>query len=220
MVDLTRSDAVHVLTLGADENRFTPAWMTAVHDALDEVERAATPLVTVAEGKCWSNGLDLDWMLANPAETTAYVGRVQDLFARVLTLPVPTVAAVSGHAFGAGAMLALAHDFRFMRADRGFFCLPEVDIDIPFSPGMAALVQGKLTPAAAVASMTTGTRFGGEDAVVAGLVDAATSLDELLPAAVARAATLAGKNLATLGAIKTTMYGSIVAILRDAGAVG
>ena len=57
---------------------------------------------------------------------------------------MPTVAAVQGHVFAAGAMFALSHDVRVMRADRGFFCLPEVDIRIPFSTGMSALVQGRL----------------------------------------------------------------------------
>ena len=97
-------------------------------------------LVTVANGKFYSNGLDLQWLSANGEKAQWYVDRVHGLFARVLTLPVPTIAAINGHAFGAGAMLALAHDFRVMRTDRGFFCLPEVDIRIPFTPGMAALV--------------------------------------------------------------------------------
>ena len=47
-----------------------------------------------------------------------------------------TVAAVQGHAFGAGAMLATSHDFRVMRADRGFYCLPEVQLNMPFTVGM------------------------------------------------------------------------------------
>lgn len=46
----------------------------------------------------------------------------------MLTLPMPTVAAVTGHAFGGGALLAMAHDWRVMRGDRGYFCFPEVDI--------------------------------------------------------------------------------------------
>ena len=50
-----------------------------------------------------------------------------------------------------------------MRSDRGYFCFPEVDIRIPFTPGMAALIQAKLSPQAAVASMTTGRRFGGDE---------------------------------------------------------
>jgi enoyl-CoA hydratase/carnithine racemase len=109
---------------------------------------------------------------------------------------MPTAAALNGHAFGAGAMLAMAHDYRVMRVDRGFFCFPEVDIRIPFTPGMAALIQSKLTPAAAVASMTTGRRFGGTDALQFGIVDAT-----------------AGKDPGTLGAIKNTMYGPAIAAL-------
>ncbi|MCG2942458.1 enoyl-CoA hydratase/isomerase family protein, partial [Escherichia coli] len=72
-----------------------------------------------------------------------YVGRIHELFSRVLTFSLPTAAAVNGHAFGGGAMLAMAHDYRVMRDDRGYFCFPEVDINIPFTPGMAALIQAK-----------------------------------------------------------------------------
>ena len=75
------------------------------------------------------------------AQVNAYVADAQALLARMLALPIPTVAAVTGHAFGAGSMLATAHDWRVMRADRGFFCFPEVDIRLPFTPGMAALVR-------------------------------------------------------------------------------
>lgn len=103
-------------------------------------------LVTMGTGKFYSNGLDLDWLAAHGDQMQFYVGRVQALFARMLTLPMPTAAALNGHAFGAGAMLAIAHDYRVMRADRGYFCFPEVDIHIPFTPGMAALIQAKLTP--------------------------------------------------------------------------
>jgi enoyl-CoA hydratase/carnithine racemase len=133
--------------------------------------------------------------------------RVQGMLARFLTLPVPTAAAVVGHAFGAGAMLALAHDFRVMRADRGYFCFPEVDIRIPFTPGMAALIQAKLTPQAAVASMTTGRRFGGDDAAHFGVVDAVAGEGEVAPAAVDMLRPLDGKDPGTLGAIKQTMFG-------------
>ena len=87
--------------------------------------------------------------------------RLHELLARVLELDVPTVAALQGHAFAAGAMLALAHDQRVMRADRGFFCLPEVDIRIPFTRGMNALIAARLRGDAAHEAMTTGRRYGG-----------------------------------------------------------
>ncbi|MEU0791414.1 enoyl-CoA hydratase/isomerase family protein [Amycolatopsis sp. NPDC005961] len=200
-----------VLHLGDDENRFSPDWLQRVHSTLDDVDDV---LVTTGGGKFYSNGLDLDWLMANGDKAAEYVAEVQELFARVLTLPVPTVAAVNGHAFGAGAMLAMAHDFRVMRGDRGYFCFPEADINIPFTPGMAALIQGKLTPAAAIASMTTGRRFGGADALSLGLVDEIAAEGDVVKVASERVEALAGKDKGTLGAIKATMFAPAVAALR------
>ena len=218
-MNLTYDDQIAVLDLGDDENRFSPDFLDEINAVLDDVvaanaEGKAQGLVTTAGGKFYTNGLDLDWLMANGDRTDWYVGRVHALLARVLTLPIPTAAAVVGHAFGAGAMLAIAHDFRVMRADRGFFCFPEVDIRIPFTPGMNALIQAKLTPQAQVASMTTGRRFGGVDAATFGIVDATagegavdgTAMDMLRP--------LAGKDPGTLGAIKATMFGPAVAALQ------
>ena len=213
-ISLSYEEKISILDLGADENRFSPGFLDEMDAHLDEVIGAgAQGLVTTGGGKFYTNGLDLDWLAANGERAQWYVGRVQSMLARILTLPVPTAAAVVGHAFGAGAMLALAHDFRVMRADRGYFCLPEVDIRIPFTPGMAALIQAKLAPQAAVASMTTGRRFGGEDAASLGLVDAIAGEGAVTPAAVELLRPLDGKDPGTLGAIKQTMFGPAVRAL-------
>ena len=208
---LTRRDEVFLLSLGEDENRFTPEAVVAINRSLDEVEAAPAPraLVTVATGKFWSNGLSLDWMMENPDQVADYVGSVQTMLGRVLTLPVPTVAAIQGHCFAAGAMLALAHDARVMRADRGYLCLPEVDIHIPFTAAMTKLFLAKMTPAVAHESMTTGRRYGGVDAQRAQLVDDAVAEAEVESTAIARAAALASKDGATLGAIKRGLYGGV-----------
>lgn len=208
-------DKIAVLTLGDDENRFSPDWLDAVNAALDEVEKDGQALVTTGVGKFYTNGLDLDWLMANGERTQWYVNRVQQLFGRVLTLPVPTVAAVNGHAFGAGSMLAVAHDYRVMRDDRGYFCFPEVDIRIPFTAGMAALIQAKLLPQTAVTAMTTGHRYGGQEALAAALVDEVAAEAEVVNAAVAKVRPLLGKDPGTLGAIKSTMYTNVLAALRN-----
>ncbi|TKJ35169.1 enoyl-CoA hydratase-related protein [Blastococcus sp. CCUG 61487] len=219
MPTLDRSGDVFVLDLGNSENRFHPDWLAAVDAALEEVERAegSRALVTTATGKFFSNGLDLDWLSAHADENAAYVASVHRLFARVLALPVPTVAAIQGHAFAAGAMLTLAHDVRVMRADRGFWCLPEVDIQIPFTPGMSALIQGRLAPQTAHVAMTTGRRYGGEEAAAAGIVDQAVAEDAVRSTAVEIATGLAGKAGETLGTIKARMYGPALDVLRSDG---
>lgn len=214
MPALGRRDGLYVLDIGDDENRFSPAWLDEMDDALSQVAAAPAPLVTAGTGKFYTNGLDLEYLLAHPDDIPAYTRRVEALLARLLTLPVPTAAAVNGHAFGAGAMLAIAHDWRVMRADRGYFCFPEVDISIPFTPGMAALIQAKVTPQTAVSSMTTGRRFGGPDAADAGLVDATAAEGEVLGRAIAMVAGLAGKSAPTLGQIKATMFAGAAQALR------
>ena len=210
-------DKIAILDLGEDENRFSPEFLDAVNLQLDELEAGgAQGLVTTARGKSYTNGLDLDWLTAHPEQMQSYVARVQALLARVLTLPMPTAAAVTGHAFGAGAMLAMAHDVRVMRADRGFFCFPEVDIRIPFTDGMAALIQAKLAPRAAVASMTTGRRFGGVEAAELGIVDATAGEGAVTAAAAELLRPLAGKDPGTLGAIKRTMFRAAAEALTSA----
>jgi enoyl-CoA hydratase/carnithine racemase len=215
---IEREGDVFVLNLGADENRFHPDWVRAVDAAINEVEGTEGPraLVTTATGKFFSNGLDLEWLGANQDQFGSYVSAVQALFARVLRLPVPTVAAIQGHAFAAGAMLTLAHDFRVMRSDRGFWCLPEVDIQIPFTPGMNALITARLAPQTAHEAMTTGRRYGGADAQQVAIVDRAVAEDEVLPAALEVAGALAAKAGPTLGTIKTRMYGPALAALAAA----
>ncbi|GGX66875.1 enoyl-CoA hydratase-related protein [Streptomyces fructofermentans] len=217
---LDREDDVFVLDLGAGENRFHPDWIAAVHAALDEVEKADGPraLVTAATGKFWSNGLDLDWLFAHADRHEEYVVSVHGLLARTLSLPVVTVAALQGHTFAAGAMLSLAHDFRVMRADRGYWCLPEADINIPFTPGMSALIQSRLTARTAHEAMLTARRYGGTDALAAGLVDRVADEDSVRRTAVETARAQAAKAGPTLGTIKARMYASVLETLRDTAA--
>ena len=222
LVDLRRDADVFVLTMRAGENRFNRPFVNAFNEALDTVEASSPPaaLVTVGEDKFYSNGLDLAWMAGDgQSEGGAFVNDVMRLLGRVLTFPVPTVAAMNGHAFAAGGMLALAHDFRVMRADRGFFCLPEVDINIPLAPGMTSLIACRLSPTVLRDAVLTGARIGGVDAAAQQIVDEAVGASDVLPRAVARAAALAAKDRGTYGALKRGLYRDVYETLVS-GALG
>jgi len=214
MIDLQTQEGVFVLRMTNGENRFNLPFLDALDAALDEVERAPAPiaLVTVGEGKFYSNGLDLEWM-AGPGrdQAAASIARVHKLLGRMLTFPVISVAALNGHVFAAGAMLALAHDFRVMRTERGYFCLPEVDIRIPFTVPMSALIQARLSRATAHETMTTGRRYTAEQAQQAGIVQQVAVEADLLRSAVALAKAHAGKHGPTLASIKKTAYRDVLA---------
>jgi enoyl-CoA hydratase/carnithine racemase len=212
---LNRRDGVFVLDLGAGENVFSPEWITAVNDHLDAAEKESPAvLVTTGSGRFYSNGLDLDWLGTHLDRYDSYLDRVEGLTSRLLTFPMPTVAAMPGHAFGFGAILALAHDFRIMREDRGYFCLPEVDLGLPLSPGMVALLRAKLPPQTVVEAATTGRRYGGPEALAAGIVQGTSTLEALLGSALERAAGLGGKDGRTLGGIKRELFQDVVERLR------
>jgi Delta3-Delta2-enoyl-CoA isomerase len=217
MPTLDRQDDVFILDIGDTENRFHPDWLASANSLLDEVEKAEGPkaLVTAATGKFWSNGLDLEWFFAHADQGVGYVIDVQELLARTLTLPMVTVAALQGHVFAAGAMFSLAHDQRVMRADRGYWCLPEAEIDIPFSPGMSALIQARLAPRTAHEAMVTARRYGGHDALAAEIVDRTAEEGAVLRTAVDIARAQTAKAGPTLGTIKARMYGPVIEGLRD-----
>lgn len=214
---LAREADGFVLTMDDDENRMNQPWLDAMNQALDEVDATPNPgsLVTTGAGKFFSNGLDLEWLLTPGADMLGFVADVERLFARMLAAPYITIAACNGHTFAAGAMLALCHDFRVMRSDRGFFCLPEVDIQIPFTPGMNSLIMSRMTITAAHEAMVTGKRFGGEEAARLHIVHHAVAADEVLPTAFALAAEHGGKDRNTLKTIKERMYEDTIRLLQN-----
>jgi enoyl-CoA hydratase/carnithine racemase len=211
---LEKDGTVAVLSLGAGENRFNLASARAVDALLTEVEHGDyTALVTTAEGKIWSNGFDTPWIAANRDLGAETILAGERLLARMLTFPMPTVAALQGHCFAAGMIYALAHDLRVMRTDRGFLCLPEVSFGAVFTPGMTDLLTARMSPSVAHRAMVLGHRFGGAEALATGLVDDAVAEDEVLPRAIALASAYAGHSRDAVVALKRQLYAQPLATL-------
>lgn len=217
MIEVRRVGSVAVITMEDGENRMNREWLDAMNKALDQIDAEPDPLalVTTGAGKFFSNGLDLEWLLTGTEDMPRFVSQVERLFARLLAAPYITIAACNGHTFAAGAMLALAHDFRVMRSDRGYFCLPEVDIKIPFTPGMNSLIMSRMTVTAAHQVMVTGRRIGGEEAARLEIVNHAVPETQVLTRAIELGEELAGKDRATLAAIKRRMYAETIHLLEN-----
>ncbi|MEM7409474.1 MAG: enoyl-CoA hydratase/isomerase family protein [Myxococcota bacterium] len=214
MIDLRREGDVFVLQMDSGENRFHPDFVAAWNTALDEVEKASGPkaLVTTGSGKFYSNGLDVEYMTGCP-DVPAYLNTVLAVMRRILVFPAFTVAALNGHAFGAGAQIALAHDARLMRSERGFFCMPEIDMKAPLHPGMTAIIQARLPRQTAHEVIVTGTRYPAERALEARIVDRVVPEPELVAAATAVAAEYAPKADPVMTVLKEGMYPQALAAL-------
>jgi Delta3-Delta2-enoyl-CoA isomerase len=215
-MELDRDGSVWVLRMRAGENRFNLEWLDAVNSALDRVEASEVPraLVTTGDGKFYSNGMDLEWLATVPEQAGDYLRAIYALLGRVLGLPAITVAAVNGHAFGAGALLACAHDFAVMRADRGFWCMPEADLGLPLTPEYMSVLTSKLPRATVHDAVLTGRRYGGQDALAAGIVHEAAEQADVLGRAIEIAVGLSGRDARTIAEHKRLLYGSAISSLR------
>jgi Delta3-Delta2-enoyl-CoA isomerase len=212
-VELDRDGAVFVARMVDDDNRFHADSVAEWHAVLDEVEADAGALVTTGTGKFYSNGFALE-RLIEEGTLGVVIPDALRLFARMLRLPVYSVAAINGHAFAAGGMFAMAHDARVMRADRGYWSLPEADMGVPLAPGMTALIAAKLPIATAHAAIVTARRWGGTDAVAAGIVDEAVPEDEVLTRAIELAGTRTETSREATTVLRTGLYQDLIDILE------
>lgn len=227
MIEIDRQGDVFVLTMTAGENRWNTNFVRAFAAALNDVEASSGPaaLVTAsADPKFFSNGLDIDWRRGEGdgegGDKSVFAKEFMALMARLIVFPMPTIAAVNGHGFGAGFMAALCHDVRVMRADRGYLCANEIELGMTIPEEELTLFRHKMSGSAFFDTVTLARRWTGPDAEAAGFVAETASQDELLDAAVARAGKLArlGANRELYSLSKERIFGEGAAINDANGA--
>tara|TARA_B100000508_G_C11416756_1_gene256172 strand:- start:126 stop:842 length:717 start_codon:yes stop_codon:yes gene_type:complete len=149
LLTITYTGDVATLTMKNGENRHNSVFAKEMLSALEAIKSnksCKALVITSDDEKCFSLGIDTDWLMpamkaGRTDEIKQFMHDMDDVFKTLLLYPLPVIAAINGHAFGNGAILACACDFRFMRSDKGFFCFPEVDLSIPFLPGMIEFVK-------------------------------------------------------------------------------
>ncbi|XP_020222822.1 enoyl-CoA delta isomerase 2, peroxisomal [Cajanus cajan] len=184
MCTLEKRGSVFVLTLTSEndeQHRLNPALLSSLLAALSQLNSQATAssaLITAAHGRFFCNGFDFRWAQAAADQPSARrrLRRMSDslraVLAALLSLPMPTVAALSGHAAAAGTVLALAHDYVLMRSDRGVIYMPEVDLGITLPDYFAAVATAKMA-AARRDVVLGGRKVRAVEAVAMGIVQSA-----------------------------------------------
>ena len=133
-VTITREGPVALVTLDDGKaNALRPATMKPLLDALDRLESTDIgALVLAGRPGLFSAGLDLKLLpTLSREEQLAAFDQFGRLLLRVWTFPVPTVAAVTGHAVAGGALLALTTDLRYGSDGSFRFAINEVVLGLP-----------------------------------------------------------------------------------------
>ncbi len=212
VLELVNADADNVLNLDV-----LGEW----HSALDQVQAHVgngALLIHCNHPKTFSTGIDLAWLFQQQQETILqFIEELENLLLRLAILDLPTVVAINGNCYAGGALIASACDFRYMRADRGRFCFPEVKIEKAFTPVMIEVAQ-LLPDARAVYELSvTAEAWGGEQCYQRGIVDQAVAADALFEVAMEKARGLAALHRPTYVNHKRALRKTVMELAASRG---
>ncbi|HEX8184861.1 MAG TPA: enoyl-CoA hydratase/isomerase family protein [Blastocatellia bacterium] len=187
-------------------NALNGAMIEELNRAVEEAgnNEAVRGLVLASDrAKFFSGGFDVLEVFQYDRETmTEFFGRFIDLYEGMMNLPKPVVAAVSGHAFAGGAVLALASDARVIAEGEFGFALNEVNLGVALPPGMIRMAINAVGTVRARELVLEGKTIRPGEALEIGLASDLASPEALFERAIQRARALAEKPPLTFAAIK------------------
>ncbi|XP_052061205.1 uncharacterized protein LOC127701353 [Mytilus californianus] len=191
-------DGITIIRMLNGENRLNNSFLQEFNNTLDLVleNKDCKALITTSEGKFYSNGIDLKWMTPLTDEKRdQFRASLADSIWRIMHFPIPTVAALNGHTFAGGAFLAMGHDYRVMRSDRGWICWNEVHMNLPIKEDIRDVINNKIWNVDAHReAIVFGRRITAPEAKTLGLVDSVVDIENLLQEAKRLAKHALGNN--------------------------
>ncbi len=212
LYELDEPTGVVTITLDRPEKRnaLDPETIAALEAAFAaaETDGRARVILLVANGKDFCAGVDIAHIEAmvdaSHEELLEDARRMGRLFVRMRRLPKPIVAAVHGNALAGGAGLATACDI-VLAADDAHFGYPEVHIG--FVPAMVlTMLTRSVGEKRAFELVTSGRRFGAEEALRLGLIHCVYSRHTFADDARAYAVELAGRSVTSMALSKQLLY--------------
>jgi enoyl-CoA hydratase len=199
-------DAVAVITMDHPPvNALGPPFLEDFERVLghlrDQKEARAVLLTSACPG-FFSAGDDVPALQELDEDLLDTLPRALALLDALEALPLPSVAAINGHALGGGLELALVCDFRFMSADSGRIGLPEVRLGMIPALGGTQRLPLLVGKARAIEMMFKGLQLTPEEAEKAGLLNAVFPQESLYERSLDYATRLARQATAAIARIK------------------
>lgn len=202
-------------------NAIDIALLTQLAATLRELEQRSdvAAMVLTGAGKAFSAGLDLKLVPTyDRAQQNELLRILNQALYQLYAMPIPTVAAVNGHAIAGGLVLALACDMRVAIDAGALLGLTEVRAGVPFPVAAMAIVQAELSPATARELVLGGKNHESRRALALGIVDELQSAQQVVARSKAVARELAAAPRESYGRIKRQLrHAAIIEIERAQG---
>jgi len=217
-IHLTRSDELALVTLDRPEvlNALNFDLLRDLGAALDQVagSDARSLLITGTGERAFCAGADVKELIGRSLEAArrgAAFG--QAIFAKLDTLPIPSIALINGYAFGGGLELALACTFR-LATHTAKLGLPEIKLGLIPGYGGTQRLPRLIGESRALEMILTGRTVMAEEALQIGLVNRLVDGD-LLEAGESFAREMTGFSLPALGFARDAVRRGLAASLEQ-----
>ena len=197
-------------------NVMSLAMLNALHAAFDEAERDGVVPILKARGRHFSGGFDLSVFTKGSAEDQYLMVKAgAELALRILSFPLPVVAACQGNAYPMGAFLIMSSDHRIAAEGDYRIGMNEVAIGLTVPRFAIEVARQRLTPAYFSRVVISAEMFGPQEAVAAGFFDRVVPAAALDEAAEEAAIALSTLNLAAHAATKLRARGALINLIRQ-----
>jgi enoyl-CoA hydratase/carnithine racemase len=132
LMSLRNEGNVAIISMDKGKNANNLEFAHQLLDLLKQAEEKKTNkalIITSSDEKNWSQGIDVPWMMVSIQtgkhdDVKEFLHTMDACYTKMMQYPMPIIAAINGHVFGNGCIIACACDFRF----------------IPFLPGLIDVV--------------------------------------------------------------------------------
>lgn len=176
------------------------------HDLLEADDDVWGVIFTSASSAFFSSGLDPVYMLG--LDRVGKLDMFRDLFSttrRIYAFTKPELTLLTGHAFAAGSVLAMATDWRFMAAGKSRISFPEVMLGISMPEAMIRMIASHAGAHNMATLIQTGDMFKAEDCLRLGIVNEIVPGDDLMNQGEKFMRRLFQKPLAGIRAVKQNL---------------
>jgi enoyl-CoA hydratase len=195
-------------------NGLSSGVIAALNQALDRAEKEASAAVIAGREGRFSGGFDLATMRSGPEAVRALVTEGAQLLLRIHESRLPVVAACTGHAVAAGAILLLVSDARIGAGGAFKIGLNEVAIGMALPIFGVEFARHRVSKRHFIPATTQARLYAPNEAVDAGFLDRVVAPEEVVDAACAEAARLGALPQPGFGLTKRNVNGGVAATIR------
>ena len=216
MVRIEKRDGIFIVYIPPISNLRSSEDLIKTFKSLESAEGLSAVILASDHPKFWNAGNDFkEMMKLGPSHMVALVEAKMRVLHAILTVNVPTIACVTGHAQAGGCLMAMACDYRVMSKEKAFLQMGELYAKVVTPTRGSKLLMAKVHPNVYKDMLLRAKRFLPEDCLKHQLVEFLSEAPLEKAIELAKEVSMFGENNELYGATRLSVYGDVIKTLEE-----